>query len=82
MKLRNPNYISNAEKTADELSGFIDTYIAAMPTDREYISFDEIRADIDSMGLTDAAGTPITSEKLTDGVIEMICQKKGIEVEA
>lgn len=82
MFIKNPNYQdkSTLNKRLQEFGAVIDQYIASMPADQEKISFDDVRAAVDQMGLVDSQGIAITSELLPDGVIDYICQIKKLTV--
>ncbi len=84
MKIINPNYKDTREekiiRRIKEFNLQIESYIASLPANVETIDFETIRQDISAMKLTDSNGEMLMASDITDGIIDMICQTKGIEV--
>ena len=71
MKVVNPNWVDPMQAKIDNYrQAFID-YVATLPTDQQYIEFDEMRAHFNR-----------TEEQFPDGEIHTILLAIGIEAEA
>lgn len=69
MKIQNPNYADPVRAYVAAKKNAIQTWLASLPTDKQFITPAEIRAQF-----------PGEAAKLTDGTIAEICKVIGLAV--
>jgi len=69
MKIRNPNYKTSLELWIDDNKSKVDDFVKALPSDIEYISFEQVRLVFRD------------EEDLSDGAIEEIARRLNFEIE-
>lgn len=70
MKIKNPNYIDPVNAYVAAKKGAINTWLAGRPTNQQFITPAEIRAQF-----------PAEADSLTDGTIAEICKAIGLTIE-
>jgi hypothetical protein len=74
-KIRNKNYKTAIVKRAESASAKLVAYMNSRPDSTEFVTFDEIRALVDS-----DATINITGAELSDGLIDHLAQLSGLSV--